>query len=350
MDFCAQNRYTVFMSRIKEIAEKLKVSVSAVSYVSSGKWREKRISQALALRIQKELTKDGYQADPLALQLRTGKTRTIGVVLSDLTKTHNMEILMGIERALVSEKYFVLLAHSDLGKREPEILENFIQRKVEGFIIGFASAKPQEGLELLLKSGSTLVLVDNIVEGKKISGIVSDNLAAAKKAVLAMTEMGCQKIAYLGSQSRTFPSLRERFEGYQQALEEKKLSVPPHFTQNYAPDPEGMRRALEKLFAREKPDGIFCDSFLYFHEAFQVFKEWGLQIPRDLKLAGFDALDFRKADQAAAFFSQTVTAPIPYIEQDAVTMGESAANKLLGLLKRKSKAEIITIPSRLVHF
>lgn len=338
------------MPGIVKIARKLKVSVSAVSYVNSGKWREKRISETLARRIQLELVKEGYQADPLALQLRTGKTRTIGVVLSDLTKTHNMEILMGIERALVVENYFVLLAHSDLGKREAEILNHFLQRKMEGFIIGFASPKPEEGLKLLREHRTPLVMVDNIVKGKNISAVVSDNMLASRKAVLSMIESGCQKIAYLGNSKSTFPSLRGRFEGYAKALKEQKIAAPPHFIQNYTPDPEGMRRALEKIFADEKPDGIFCDTFLYFHEAFHVFREWGLQIPRDLKLAGFDALDFRRHDQAAAHFSKTVTSPIPHIEQDAVAMGESAANKLLSIIKNNSQAETITVPARLVHF
>jgi LacI family transcriptional regulator len=321
------------MKTLKEIAEELGVSVSAVSYVYNGKWGKKRISKKLARKIEKKLKEENYEPNFLGLQLKTKKTYTIGVILGDLTRKYNLEILSGIEKILARKNYLSLISNSNLGEREIEALKILIRRNVDGIIIGPNTNDPKVK-ELIKETEIPIVFVDNYLPELNIDFVVSDNFFGAYKAVNYLIKNGCKRIMYLGS-SKRLEALKERFNGYINAIKENQIEVEEKLIINRFDtiDYEELKKIIEGI----KPDGIFLESFIYSNKLFKFLFEKKMIIPDDIKIIGFDPVDLNFPEIQKNHFHSIIKKPIPYVEQKAQKMGEIAGEILLYKIEGKNK-------------
>jgi len=321
------------MKTLKEIAEELGVSISAVSYVYNGKWKKKRLSEKLARKIEKKLKEENYGPNLLGLQLKTKKTYTIGIILGDLTRKYSLDILSGIEKTLASKNYLSLISNSDLGEKEKDALILLIRRNVDGIIIGPNTNDPKVK-ELIKESEMPVVFVDNYIPELDIDFVVSDNLYGAYEAVNYLINNGCKRILYLGSGKR-LEALKDRFDGYIKALKkngimpEENLIIRNFDTMKY----EALKGLIEEIL----PDGIFLESFIYSNKLFRFLFEKKMIIPDDMKVIGFDPVDLSFIEIQKNHFHSIIKRPIPYVEQKAHKMGEVAAEILLNRIEGKNK-------------
>ena len=325
------------MNTLKKIAEDLGVSVSTVSYVHNNKWRQKRIKKESAEKIKKVLKERNYRPNTLGLQLKTKKTKTVGVVLVDLTKTFGLDILAGVEKVVTKSGYFTLVCGSG-GYKEREQLQILLARNVEGVIVSpLGDETIQESVKRFIADNVPIVLVDNYLPELKTDFVVSDNFWGAYKATTYLINKGCKKIGFIGGELIGSAS-RERFEGYSSALRKKGLSVSENLiylkmTRKMI-RPEESYSAMEKIFTGGKPDGVFVESFLYFKGGLQFLAEKKVSVPDDLHLIGFDPLNLTPHEIQKLHFHSLVRKPLPFIEQDGTRMGELATKILLRKIKR----------------
>lgn len=338
------------MKRLKDIAEELGVSVATVSYVYNNKWKEKRINEKLVEKIRKKLIETNYKPDHLGLQLKTGKTQTIGIILGDLTRSFNLNILSGIEKVLSEKNYFALVSSSNLGEKEIQYIETFIERKVEGLI--FSPNKDRENEKIIEKIERTkipFVLVDNYFPEKNIDFVVSDNKWGSFKAVEYLIKKGQRKIAYIGSKKK-LSALNERFEGYIECLRKNGIGVDEKFIYKKIENHKDIYYGLEEIFKKGRPDAIFVESLLYFKYGFKFFYDKGLKIPDDIILTGFDPVDLNLSEISEVHFHRVVRREIPFIEQKGEEMGKRAAEILINKLKGEKEIKKIFIKPDLKFF
>lgn len=325
------------MKTLKDIAEELGVSEATISYVYNNKWKQNRINSSLAEKVSKKLKKEKYRPNSLGLQLKTKRTRTIGIILGDLTRNFNLNILAGIENVLTQKKYFSLVCSSNLGELEKEQLEILSERNTDGII--FAPHNNGKSTFDVLKklTGEKLpvVLVDNYIPGLKTDFVVSDNYLGAYQAVKNLIRSGKRKIAYIGSR-KNLTALKERFRGYTTALKEEGIKFNERL----------VYRAIRDMFSEEKPDALFVESLMYFKEGFLFLSEKNYKIPNDIVLTGFDPVNLNLSEMQEVSLHSIVRQPIPFVEQPGTKMGELAAEIIMDRIngKKREVSQIFLTP------
>ncbi len=322
------------MKSIKQIAGELNLSIATVSYVINDKWREKRISETTARRVQERIARHNYRPNRLARQLRTKKTGIIGVLLPDLSQAYNLGILAGIERSIGTAGYMSLLCNSDRGEREAEQLAALQEHEIEGLIFCPSHRRGTPGMVRgLMERRQPLVLVDNYFPRINVDFVVSDNTWAGRALTCHLLDRGRRRIAYIGTR-RNMAVLHDRFRGYKNALSAHGLRPDRNLTLMLdAKEEADPAPVLGKLLDREAPDALLVGSFIYFASGFRFLAGSGIAVPEKLAIAGFDAPPARCVQELLADRGNRFDAPPVFAEQQARVMGETAANLLLGRIR-----------------
>lgn len=308
------------MKTLKQISKELGVSAAAVSYVYNGKWRENRINEKLAARISKKLDEEGAAPDYLGRQLKTGRTNTIGVILTDLERGYNLELLGGIETALADTDYLVLLANSVRGRKEEFFINSMLSRKVDGLLLCPAGKKLPRGIIEKANSEFPVVMIDNYIPGKKIPAFISDNKSGMKKIISKCLEAGKHRIAYIGGHPGN-AVLDERFKAFKEAISPAGLKP----DSSLATRGKGASALIEVL--SHKPDAVIFDSLIYLNdkhaEAFRAFPAENSKI----MIAGFDTPPDKILKEFPDIYS---------VKQNATEMGSKATIALLESIKNSN--------------
>src|ERR1700712_5634997 len=128
---------------INDIAAQLKISKTTVSFILNGRAKEKRISDELVQIVLKQVEKVGYKPSSLAKSLRTGKSKTIGLMVEDISNPFFAGIARLIEDRAYKNGYKILYCSVDSNvEKTRELISTFRDRHVDGYII----AAP-EGIE-----------------------------------------------------------------------------------------------------------------------------------------------------------------------------------------------------------
>jgi LacI family transcriptional regulator, galactose operon repressor len=316
------------MKSLSQIAKELNVSSAVVSYVYNNKWRKNHISEKLAHKIQTKIQEENVFPDTLGMQLKTGKTQTIGVILADLERNYNLSILAGIEKRLVSTNNLVLLGNSRRGDKEQYFLNVMINRKVDGLIVcPICSEKNVANSFTELHKNMPLVFIDNYYPNIEIPFITSDNRWGAYEVTKHCIEAGREKIVYCGCGGRNFVST-ERFAGYRKAIEEFGLPISQPLECSFE-DKDESQDFWHKEF--RKCDAVFTESFTYFDWALKIMLDKGIKVPDDIMLIGFD--------EPSALAALISTEAIPHARQETELMGEKTAELLLQRIDGKKMPE-----------
>ena len=204
---------------ITDIAAAAGVSPSTVSRALQD---HPRISPARRQAIQALAQQMGYRPSQVARSLVTGRTRTLGVVITDVTDPFVAEVMKGAELASRESGYTLLFASSDRDPdREIEALRLLLDRQVDGMIVisGRAGSRYAE----LRSAGGAgiadwpLVLVNNDHTGPGVYSVRMDNVAGAHEAVSHLRRLGHRRIAFV-SGPEGGRSSAERLAGYRQGI------------------------------------------------------------------------------------------------------------------------------------
>lgn len=181
---------------IKTIAKEVGFSPSTVSRVINGRAREYRISERTEDLILKAAEEYGYEADPIAVNLRVKKSSTIGLIIPSLSNPFFENITGILNKELAEKGYNIILAESD---EDPELEEKMIRqllaRNIDGLLLipCLDKDKNAELLEETFSDGVPIVCIDRYIKKSSIPYITTDNKAGAYKAVNYLIESGHKK-------------------------------------------------------------------------------------------------------------------------------------------------------------
>jgi LacI family transcriptional regulator len=295
---------------MKDIAQKAEVSVSTVSFVLNNIGPKMGISTAVidkVLLVAKDLS---YKPNMIASSLRTGETRSIGLIIEDISNQFFADLAKVVEDEARNLNYRVFYCSTGGDdQRAEELVDSLMQANVDGFIIA-PTKKLDKSIDNLLKMRVPVVMIDRYFPGQLVSSVVMDNYEGAYSATKKMINAGRRNIGVVNVNSGMI-QMELRESGYENALKENNfydeslvLRMDFHNSEN-----EKIRLIEEFLKLHPQIDGLlFLSNYLGLC-GLQAFRQLEIEIPRDISVISFDDHDsFRLHTPSISIVAQPIEA------------------------------------------
>jgi LacI family transcriptional regulator len=319
---------------LNDIAQQLGVSKTLVSFVLNGRGKEFRISDEICRKVLETAKELNYQPNRIAQGLRTGKTKTIGLIIADIANPFFGKLGREIEQEASMQGYRVIFCSSDENadkfKQQVAMLQ---QSQVDGYIIS-PPINSEEQIKSLLKSHTPLVLIDRFFPEIDSNYIVVDNLDAAYKATSHLIALGRKRIANI-TLNMDLINMKERTEGYKNALvdhvitpDERLIKILP-----FSHDNTDVVKAINELVGDKSnlnADAILFSTSKLGVMGIECISALGLKIPDDVAVVSFDNVDAYKI----------CVSPVTVIGQPLQEIGKRAVQILLSELSVAKKSVV----------
>lgn len=194
------------MATLKDIADRLQISVSTVSRVVNNKSYVNPNTRELVNRAIEEM---GYTPNQIARSLKVKATRTIGVVVPDISEALFSNLIKGIDDVLSANGYSIILCDTrENPEKENHYLELLLEKQIDGVILAtvsrnqqqavFEDGTPSRVLDRYLEAQIPVVFIDNLPHlSRLVDSVIIDNASASAMAVNYLADLGPQKIGMI---------------------------------------------------------------------------------------------------------------------------------------------------------
>lgn len=308
---------------LKEVAEYAGVSVMTVSNVVND-WPY--VSDEMRLKVQEAIDALGYRPSALARSLVTGRSRTVGVVLPDISNPFFGQAIRGCEDVLTEQGYSFFLCNTDEDpQKEKAALETLISRGVDALII-WGSRSECDELYKLIGNDLPVVAIDSPAPQLCMNStyIYADNIQGAETATLHLIHHGRKTVGHLAGPSQRRLTAQQRLAGYKQALENSAIPYNADFVMEGKPSIRGGYQAALHLLQKHRPAALFCYNDLMAIGAIVAIQQSGLEVPDDIAIVGFDDI----------FTASLVVPPLTTVRIQQYDLGKLSSNLLLERLQK----------------
>ncbi|WP_129715765.1 LacI family DNA-binding transcriptional regulator [Pedobacter sp. SYP-B3415] len=330
---------------IKDIAKKANVSITTVSFILNGKAREKRISEEVIKKVEEIIKEIGYKPNQIARSLRTGSTKTIGLLVEDISNPFFASIARLIEDKAYKKGYKISYSSTENDVEKANSLINmFRTRKVDAYIIA-----PVAGIEPvireLIEDRKPVVFFDRTLDGVSTGSVVVDNFSGAYEATKHHILEGRKNIA-LVTVDMDVEQINERCEGYRKALKDAKIDYREDLVTkvDFSVSRESTVNDLVAMF-RSRPEidaVLFATNYLAV-SGLMAIKELGKEIGDRFAVIAYDDHDiFRLHTPQISVVDQP-------IEQIADNVIDLILNKLSSGDKLKEIDKVKLMPKLIVR-
>ena len=270
---------------ISDVANAAGVSIATVSNVLRG---TRYVGPQLQQRVQDAVAALQYSPNSVAASLRERRSRTIGVVVPDITTGLFPAIVRRLAKRAAFTDYQLILTDSQEDTTwERERVRALIRRKIDALIV-IPCRDDSPMLEDVRQSGIPAVLLDRVANDSDFDQVMLDNVAAAAEGTRHLISLGHRNILLLASDP-SLRNIRERIEGYRAALTDANLLEFENVVVVGRNDPDDARKALLPVWAgTTKPSALFAVTQSLTIGALQSLWKAGLELPRDVSLLAFD--------------------------------------------------------------
>ena len=313
-------------STIKDIAEQLGVSKTLVSFVLTGKSKEKRISHEMTQKVLAAAKSLNYKPNYMAKSLRTGKSHTIALIIADISNPFFAKFARYLEIEASKYNYKVIFGNSDEKKDkfaiELDLLKN---RQVDGFILTPPIGTEKE-LQALKKQNIPFVLVDRYFKNVKTHTVVIDNYKSGYDATQRLINNNRKNIAILNVNNQLY-TMQQRVKGYHDALENYGISINPALIKHlrFSHEKKLIMKAIKELLA-EGADGLLFTTSKLGVLGIECLRELGISIPKDIAVISYDDIDAYKVSYT----------PISAVVQPVEKMSKEAIRILIRMIENNS--------------
>jgi DNA-binding LacI/PurR family transcriptional regulator len=274
---------------IKRVAKLAGVSVGTVSHVITG---SVPVTEPLRLKVEAAIRELNYHPNFVARSLKTSKTRTLGIVIPDMTIPFFPQVVRGAEAAARQRGYVLMAVNSgDDCERQKELLSLLRAQRVEGILLVVASAPtPHVQISRILESGIPIVCLDRVPERLRVDSVSVENDEAARLGLEHLLAMGHRRIAIVTG-PLSLRNERQRLLGCRQALE-RAGRVDENLIWEGNLRVEDVAAMCRERFASldSRPEAVFSTNGPTALGVLRAFRACGLRTPRDIAFATFDEL------------------------------------------------------------
>lgn len=314
---------------IRDVAAAAGVSTATVSKYING---AQRFSPPVEATIKAVIEDLGYYSNPLAQSMITGRTKTIGLAVLDISNPHFTSIVKGANRVAVEHDYTVLLVDTEESPHREMQLLQALSRRVDGMIV--SSRIPDQAIEWMVKIGKPVVFFGRLAQFD-LPSVGTDGFRGAQMLAQHLVTSGHRKIAYLGYGKSRWNE--ERLRGIKETMAAHELSVTVYDTD--APSAaEGERMCSSIMLQHDHPDALICYNDMIALGFMKEAQTLGFRLPADISVTGFDNIQF----------GRYTFPPLTTVDLQSERMGEEATRQLFAVLADNPKNDFTMLEPRLV--
>ncbi len=325
------------MTTITDVARRAGVSPVTVSRVMNG---APNVNPATRAKVEQAIAELGYLPSTVARSLRSKRTRSLALLLPDITNTFWTTVARGVEDTAQTLGYTVFVCNTDEDcQKQQRYLELAVSQRVDGVLIA-PCQRDAAALRLLRERGVPTVVIDRRIEGWDVDTVHGDSVGGARALVQHLIALGHRRIAVISGPATT-STAEDRVAGYRQAFAEAGLPVDDSLIRRGAFRACAGEELARSLLAEAAGlTAVFAANNAIALGAIDAVTATGRRIPQDIAVVAFD--DFVDASHLFPFLTVAV--------QPAYELGCEAARLLLERLAGTSSAppQHIVLPCRLV--
>lgn len=325
------------MTTIQDVARRAGVAPITVSRVVN---KSGYASEETRNRVESAIKELGYVPNTLARGLRSKRTNTLALVMTDITNPFFTMIARGVEDVASAAGLTVIFCNTDESKeKEKKYIEILTQKQIDGIVLIPACGSP-DSIEFLRAKEIPVVLLDRRVPDIEIDLVRCDSTAGAYQLIKRLIELGHKDIAAITGPEGVSTS-DDRVTGYRQALYEVGLKSHERIYYGSFTQDSGYSLAIQALKAQPRPTALFGANNLISIGILKSLRDADVRVPEDISVVGFDDLPI----------SMVVDPILTVLSQPAYQMGEQAAALLLSRLRGEHSVnhQEIILPTRIIE-
>jgi LacI family transcriptional regulator len=314
---------------IRSVAALARVSIATVSRTIN---RVPSVDPKIAKRVWSAIEKLHYFPNTQARALVSGRTRLLGLIVSEITNPFFPELIQSFEEAAVGRGYEILIGSTNYDPKRVELcVRRMLERNVEGAaVMTFGIEQPM--LEQLAARRLPLVFVDVRPEKPFTTALVVDYQRGIREAIQHLAVMGHRDIAFISGPLHVH-SAHSRLQAFRKAMREIGTRAGDELMVEGNHTADGGFEATQKLLARaRRPTAILCSNDMTALGALRAFQEKGLHVPEDISIIGFDDIHI----------AQYTAPPLTTIRMSCSTLAENAVAALLEHIENSDGAVVST--------
>lgn len=328
---------------IKEIAEEAGVSIATVSHALN---KTRYVSPEISDRVLAIARKKGYKAKHEVSEknrkYKLGKMSEIALVIPNTFSVVYTRLIAVLSKLVDEEGYTLSIYLSD-GESEQErhILNEIISnRRIAGVILCPANAG-RKHYQKLMNCGRPFVCLERMIEGEEADAVISDNVQGLRTGTEHLIKCGHERIALL-LEDKTLSTVKERREGYLQALREYDVPCDEELIACVGlEDGEEAKESIKAFIKKMSPTAILAGGNTLTLRCLKAMGEMGMECPKDISIVGFG--DDKWCD--------LITPALTTLIQDTEEIGRKTVhlllNKIEGVTQERCAAQKIVVPMEL---
>jgi len=270
---------------IKDIARELGISPSTVSKALKG---HPDISTTTREEVRRLADLWHYKPDQVALSLKSGSSRIIGVIVPEIVHYFFSTVISGIEDLAYDSGFHVMFCQSSESyEREVKAVETLLAGRVDGILVSLSKVTENfDHFRKIQESGIPLVFFDRVCDSIDADKVIVDDEVGAFDAVSHLISVGCKNIYHLAGPPNLLIG-KHRKDGYIRALREHNMPVHEDHIIRCDSSDYAATVVTELLRRDRRPDGIFAVNDMTAAEAMRIINQAGFNVPEDIAVVGF---------------------------------------------------------------
>lgn len=306
---------------ISDVARLAGVSTATVSHTINN---TRYVSNETKEKVYRAVAELGYTPDASARSFRTGKKKTVGFIVPDISNKFFATMIESVETYLSAHGYHLIIANT---KEDPDREETNLRLLTAGLVDGLLVASTIEDFDrfdALVPAGFPVVLVDRTFEAKKYSSICVSNFQPIYRSVCRLAGKGAKRVGIIGGLPR-LSSTKERISAYQQAAADCGLPQEEGLIR-YGDSMENSAQACLDELLEQNCDAVIVCQGLMASETIFYLQEKGIRLSKDIDLVSFVDYDSN--------FYQLYADQMDCIVQPVEELGRAAGEQILRRIEK----------------
>lgn len=310
------------MPTIQDVAKRAGVAPITVSRVINNSGY---VSKTTRQRVEGVITELGYVPNTLARSLRSKRTNTLALIMTDITNPFFTMIARGVEDTASAAGFTVIFCNTDESETKEEKYSQILaQKQVDGILL-IPASNNSPSVKFLQDKGISIVLLDRSLPGVEADIVRCDSVSGAHQLIKHLIDLGHEYISAITGTPEVSTS-NDRMAGYRQALSEAGLAHNEQIYYGAFTQSSGYELAIQALKQSTPPTALFGANNFISIGILKALRDEGIQVPGEIAVVGFDDLPT----------TMVVDPFLTVAAQPAYEMGQKATALLLERLNSES--------------
>ena len=323
------------MANIQDVAARAHVSIATVSRVLNES--DHKVSKETRKRVLHAIRELDYRPNALARGLLMKKTKTIGIIIPDISNPYYAEIVRGMQDHADRNGYDVILQNTD--RSQDRIIKSIYllrEKIVDGVIFSGGIIHGYEPLSALKELRERVVVIGR--HEVNFPAALVDNIGGASEAIQHLIDLGHTRIGFIGGPENS-TTMIDRLKGYESALAQNGFPMDDTLLRWGDLNPEsGFAATKHLLEQKNRPSAILAGNDQMAFGAIHAARQLGFKVPDDLAVVGFDDVPL------SAYFEP----PLTTVNIPRYRLGEGAMELLIDLIQEKEFNRIRWFKTKLI--